>query len=63
MDDFTVHRDCYRLGSLDNPLHIIGRNFAVLDGDDPSAVDMMLDELRTMVVKARAAIAKATGAA
>jgi hypothetical protein len=27
---------------------------AALDGDDPSAVDMMLDELRTMVTKARA---------
>jgi hypothetical protein len=29
---------------------------SVLDGDDPSAADMMLDELRTMVTKARAAI-------
>jgi hypothetical protein len=31
---------------------------AVLDGDDPGAVGMMLDELRTMVTKARAILAK-----
>jgi hypothetical protein len=37
-------------------LHDAEKIHSVLDGDDPGAVEMMLDELRTMVTKVRAAL-------